>query len=1032
MAYLRGVSCVVFCAAAVLACAASCVAEKGNSSAVRDDLAPGRVSATLTERPWESKALIPVKLSVIDGLAPLVLAENGAAKAVIVPAAGMPYYREVAEFLADYLKLATGVEFAIAAKPPEGGEAIFVGPVNAAGTAKILERAKALEPEHFIVERVPGGVILVGNDSYRAIDTGKPLTIKTVPFAFGMLFCSKGSYFAAVDFLERFVGVRWYFLGPLGTSVPDRKGKRLAMPSVAYEDGPLFKDRRVFGVYVDEADKGTATGMEVKPYNKYYTLNEFRVWGNRNGAMWPGKAQHTDCDWHKLYGKEHPEYFALRADGTRMVGEEGKEIFSAQRCYTNEAGFQQHLRNIERYLASGEGAEAFTDRLGECLPNKDFVYWAPNDGFTGCACPGCLALIDTNASPETRNARLIWEYVAKLAAAIKQKWPGKKLCVFGAYQGDATIPEGVILPGNVVITLTIASAPECYMKEPVYRTANQELVDYFYGKTGKVLIWTYPNEPYYSQRMLYPTFAPHSQADFIRTNRDKITGVFTQECYPLNALNSALYAKLLWNPDIDVDAFLAEYPAAMFGPAAPRMKELLDLCVSRWEDTRWSYLPPPSRLERAIPEQMVWKESYPREIRDRMQDLLRQALAAVPEEGIYRQRVQYTAAYMAPFFDAGKFADETVKPVVDCAKAATPIVVDGDLGEWGASRHVELKGWKGEAVKERTEMLVARNDAAVCVAGRVHESEGLVLPKAPKDAAIFNYDSVELYFCPEQVGLEEAGMAKSEQFFQIILNARGDTAVYRKKLERTKAEAVDKLDFTSAVKPMDKGFQFEIRIPYASLGAPTPKEGRSEWLANFYRSRPRGEDKGYQAWSPTMGKSFFDTRCFGILRFATAPLFEIDFAKAAISIQDWSEAPVPKDASWSLKDGKLVVSVKALPALASEASASVYFDKIPKLPLDKPAKVEWAFRHKGVGLKSVTMCLKSSYDQDKKRAVASKVLQIVPVADHGMSDWQRGAMRIPDGAVKLDDISYWDLSLRFAPGADFVFELDYVKVLPEE
>ena len=49
----------------------------------------------------------------------------------------------------------------------------------------------------------------------------------------------------------------------------------------------------------------------------------------------------------------------------------------------------------------------------------------------------------------------------------------------------------------------------------------------------------------------------------------------------------------------------------------------------------------------------------------------------------------------------------------------------------------------------------------------------------------------------------------------------------------------------------------------------------------------------------------------------------------------------------------------------------------------------------------------------------------------GMSDWQRGALKIPDGTVKLNDISYWDLSLQFAPGADFTIEIDSIKVLPD-
>ena len=456
--------------------------------------------------------LMPVKMKPIKGLAPLVIAEAGVARTVIVPATNMPYYREVAEFLADYLHRATGAGFTIATKPPQEDEAIFVGPVERPGTEKILERARALAPERFIVERIPGGVILVGNDSYRSIDVGKPLTIKTVPFVFGMSFCSKGTYFAAVDFLERFVGVRWYFLGPLGTCVPDVKGKTLSLPSVTYEDGPVFPCRDAWGIALD-LKAAEECGIDVKTYKIYYALCEMREWGNRNGIMRPARAQHTDCCWHKFYAKDHPEYFALRADGTRMIGKGGPEWFSAldtsQRCYTSEAGFQQHLRNIEQYLATGEGAELFTDRLGECLPNKDYIYWAPNDGFAGCECPGCKALIDKNAPPDKTKSRLMWSYVAKLGNAIKAKWPEKKLCVFGAYFDDATIPDDIKLPDNIIVHLTLAGVPDCYMKEPTYRQYNQELLDYFYAKTGhKVSLWLYPDLPYELMMVPYPYRAP--------------------------------------------------------------------------------------------------------------------------------------------------------------------------------------------------------------------------------------------------------------------------------------------------------------------------------------------------------------------------------------------------------------------------------------------------------------------------------------------------------------------------------------------
>ncbi len=60
-----------------------------------------------------------------------------------------------------------------------------------------------------------------------------------------------------------------------------------------------------------------------------------------------------------------------------------------------------------------------------------------------------------------------------------------------------------------------------------------------------------------------------------------------------------------------------------------------------------------------------------------------------------------------------------------------------------------------------------------------------------------------------------------------------------------------------------------IRIPFASLGCPTPRNGDS-WYANFFRiDRHPGEGDEYSAWRPTMKDpaDFHVTQSFGRLLF---------------------------------------------------------------------------------------------------------------------------------------------------------------------
>jgi hypothetical protein len=623
-------------------------------------LTGGCVHPSRSPQPGAKDGLTPVTLRSVAGLPPLAICENGSAQTAIVPAPGKAYYREIAEFLADHLHQATGAKFVVTNTPPATGDAICVGPVETPATEKILARARKLPAEHFLIERFGGGVILVGNDAARSVDRGKELSIHNLSYADGMLFCSRGTWFAAIDFLERFVGIRWFMPGPLGLCVPDLRTSGLSFPAVAYTDGPVFAHRFPGGASDLPEPKDAGPN---KPHRHSWWL-----WANylsRMGTMYPAIPNHTDCDWHKFYAQEHPEYFALRADGTRMIGGEGREMYSSQRCYSDEGGFQQHLRNIERYLATGEGVELFTDRV-ECLPNEQFIYWLPNDGFAGCECPACLALIDKDAPSDRTHSRLVWSYAAKLGRAIKAKWPNKKLCVL-AYSTFAVVPPELDLPDNILATLCLSDVPDNYMKEPAYRQANQARLDALQRKLkNKVGLWIYyPACPHYENKMSIPLFAPHVQVEFLRANRGQVFGEMmnnmTLEVLQMNAPALYLYHKQLWNPDLDVDALVADYITRLYGPAAPAMRRWYDLTIARWENTRWSRLPPPYALSLAVPESLIWNETYPQDVRDQLQQTLNDALAAAPAGSLYRERIQYLLEAARSFFEAGTRASSAIK-----------------------------------------------------------------------------------------------------------------------------------------------------------------------------------------------------------------------------------------------------------------------------------------------------------------------------------------------------------------------------------
>ncbi len=69
---------------------------------------------------------------------------------------------------------------------------------------------------------------------------------------------------------------------------------------------------------------------------------------------------------------------------------------------------------------------------------------------------------------------------------------------------------------------------------------------------------------------------------------------------------------------------------------------------------------------------------------------------------------------------------------------------------------------------------------------------------------------------------------------------------------------------------VDDGWSVEWAIPFAALGAPSPRRGE-RWRANFYRiERPRGSAPEFSAWSPTFADpaEYHLPAHFGVLEFA--------------------------------------------------------------------------------------------------------------------------------------------------------------------
>jgi len=668
---------------------------------------PGGVSAEVTwqrgpyletyglERPWESKGLTPVTMKPQARVAEVVICNQGrAALPLVTPARGKPnsgYYRQVAAFLKTYLEAATGASFEIVVDTTTPKRGLFIGPCECEGLKAFIARAGKLEPEHFLVSAVADGLVLIGRD------VGKKDKRGNISLSMRHNRQARGTFFAACDFLERFVGVRFYLPGDLGTYIPYLNNCAVVMPPVGYTDGPAFEMRLA------------STGNYLTKDHELlgYTRPEGAAWmiALRNADYYGWKSGHTDGYWHTFYAEDHPQWFALRPDGSRMVGKRGEH--SSQRCYSNEDAFQEHLRAIDQYYKTGQGRKKFSG----CPPNEKYIYWWPNDGFRGCVCKGCLALTDDDAPHNMRLRRLIWGYTAKLARAAQKRWPGKTVIgsFYGSWSGG---PGDIKLPGNV--SFMLMQTWTAYLKEPAYwdsvtRTleAKMSLVD------SPVALWEhYTHRPRIANRMDAPYLVPHYLQKYVRYLRGKASGVYLNGhqtgSFALDGHANYLYKKLLWNPDLNVDATLEEYCRLMFGPASPEVLYYYSTIIDRWENIRWKNLSEDElrRPHGGLKWTRYYKDTYPRDVRMKLKSALAKGLARTTKGTAYHARTDYLVKGVAPFFSQGEFLDQGSVKTAECARL-TP-TVDGALEDWKDVRPLTMKNnVNGADVTARTEVYTA-------------------------------------------------------------------------------------------------------------------------------------------------------------------------------------------------------------------------------------------------------------------------------------------------------------------------------------
>lgn len=366
----------------------------------------------------------------------------------------------------------------------------------------------------------------------------------------------RGTLYAVYEFLEEFCGVRWFALDC--THIPETAS--LEIPDIKVRKRPVFeyRENNYYGMMnPDFASKNRINRLSINFSPEHGGGWLYAMYGHSFDRLVPPGQ----------YMKSHPEYYALR-DGIRAA-----EGHYSQLCLTNPEVLKISEENLLKIIAQ--------------VPGSNVVAVCQNDSTQPCQCESCQEIVKKEGS---ESGPIIY-FVNALAEEVEKHYPDMLLDTY-AYDYSRKVPKYVRPRHNVVIRLCsfecCFSHPfeECREIADAKKAGTPKEFEDFAGdveKWGEISkrIWIYD---YAVDFEYYINIHPNFQVlkDNIRFfAKNNCKGVYSESCAlpksEMAELRGWLLAKLMWNPDFDVDKGMDEFLSAYFGPAGEQMRAYIDI-----------------------------------------------------------------------------------------------------------------------------------------------------------------------------------------------------------------------------------------------------------------------------------------------------------------------------------------------------------------------------------------------------------------------------------------------------------------------
>jgi len=548
-------------------------------------------------RPLQALAKISTTLAIVlfaghsaraadDGL---VLVKDGAgAIPIVVADDATPRTRDAAAEMAATIGKITGATPEILQGTPAEipAHAIWVG---------YQPRLKELFPSVDFEFKHPEEILLAANANHLVIagrdfwDPKRPDKVGGRPVK--NIQSEYGTINAIYTFLQDKLGVRWLMPGPLGVDLIEQK--TLAIAPFEYRYHPQFRMRDSIFIRVSLAknrisDKDWLSTL----YPDYYELKgsdrydgEELAWTRQQRITFDSlkmNAGHPFNQWWEKYSKDHPDYFALRPDGTRKPVGDGK---NTKLDSANPAVWKQWLVEAGQQLANDPTATVFGTN--------------PSDGWTTghCECPECgkwdpapseveEMLKGSKGVPQIPLADREATFANTLAAMLQERYPDRGLMVsMTAYGFSRPAPVKTKLRDDVYVLMV----NNFLMRGDEERAGPiQQFKDW--GAVTKNLIFR-PNtgSPAGWQWGMPDVAMKQVAADFRMVAELGAKGIVIDSVWMHWSTQGPLYylmAQLAWDPYADPGKIMDDYYARSYGPAAATMMDYWNFM----EDTRQKFV----------------------------------------------------------------------------------------------------------------------------------------------------------------------------------------------------------------------------------------------------------------------------------------------------------------------------------------------------------------------------------------------------------------------------------------------------------